>query len=152
MILLNAHSKWLEAVPAQRAATKVLMSVLRYILATYSLPEVIVSDNGSPVTAAEFENFYKMKGIRQLRTLPFHYASNITAERAVALVKAGLKKLATNTITASLVLRQGKDLQQHRFDRFLLSYRRMQQSKTGIAPAEMLVKRSISTSLDEVKP
>ena len=56
-------------------------SALRHIFATRGLPEVIVSDNGSPFTAAEFENFCKMNGIRHLRTPPFHPASNGTAER-----------------------------------------------------------------------
>ena len=70
---------------------------------------------------------------------------------AVALVKAGLSKLATDTITAGLAPHQSRDLQ-HRLDRFLLSYRRTSQSTTGIAPAEMLMKRSILSRLDLVKP
>ena len=104
-----------------------------------------------PFTAAEFENFCKMNGIHHLRTPPFHPASNGAAERAVALIKAGLSKLATDTITAGLVQHQGRDLQ-HRLDRFLLSYRRTPQSTTGIAPAEMLMKRFIHTRQDLVKP
>ena len=151
LVLIDAHSKWLEAVPVQRATAEATTSALRHIFATHGLPEVIVSDNGSPFTAAEFENFCKMNGIRHLRTPPFHPASNGAAERAVALVKAGLSKLATDTITAGLAQHQGRDLQ-HRLDRFLLSYRRTPQSTTSIAPAEMLMKRSIRTRLDLVKP
>ena len=69
----------------------------------------------------------------------------------MALVKAGLSKLATDTITTGLVQHQGRDLQ-HRLDRFLLSYRRTPHSLTGIAPGEMLMKRSIRTRKDLVKP
>ena len=151
LVLINAHSKWLEAVPVQRATAETTISALRHIFATHGLPEVIASDNGSPFTAAEFENFCKMNGIRHLRTPPFHPSSNGAAERAVALVKAGLSKLASDTIAAGLAQRQGRDLQ-HRLDRFLLSYRSTPQSTTGIAPAERLMKRFIRTRLELVKP
>ena len=151
LVLIDAHSKWLEAVPVQRASAKATTSALRHIFVTHGLPEVIVSDNGSPFTAAEFDNFCKMNGIRYLCTPPFHPASNGAAERAVALVKAGLSKLATDIITAGLAQHQGRDLQ-HRLDRFLLSYRRTPQSTIGITSAEILMKRSIRTRLDLVKP
>ena len=92
-----------------------------------------------------------MNGIRPLRTPPFYPASNGAAESVVALVKAGLSKLATDTITAGLTQHQGRNLQ-HRLDRFLLSYRCTPQLTTGIAPAEMLMKRSIRTRLDLSNP
>ena len=72
LVLIDAHSKWLEAVPVVRATAEATTSALRHIFATHGLPEVIVSDNGSQFTAAEFENFCKMNGIRHLRTPPFH--------------------------------------------------------------------------------
>ena len=92
-----------------------------------------------------------MNGIRYLRTLPFHPASNSAAERAIALVKAGLRKLAADTIMASLTQLQGKFLQYH-LKSFFLSCRRTPQSTTGIAPIEMLMKQYIRTSFDLVKP
>ena len=91
--------------------------------ANHGLPEVIVSDNGSPFTAEEFKHFCKINGLCHLRTSPFHPASNDAAERAVALVKAGLSELATDTITAGPAQHRGKDLL-HRLDRFSLGYRR----------------------------
>ena len=43
-----------------------------------------------------------MNGIRHLCTPLFHPALSGAAERAVALVKAGFSKLATDTITAGI--------------------------------------------------
>ena len=83
MVLIDAHSKWLEAVPVQRATAEAT-SALRHIFATHGLPEVIVSDNDSPFTAAEFKNFCKMNSIGHLCKPPFHLASNDVAKRAVA--------------------------------------------------------------------
>ena len=74
----------------QRATAEATTSALRHIFVIHGLPEAIVSDNGSPFTSAEFENICKMNSIRHLRTPPFHPASNGAAERAVALVKAGV--------------------------------------------------------------
>ena len=56
LVLIDAHLKWLEAVPVQRATAEVTTSTLRHIFATHGVPKVIVSDNDSPFTAAEFEN------------------------------------------------------------------------------------------------
>ena len=102
LVLIDAHSKCLESVSVQRATAETTSNALRHIFATHGLPEVNVSDNGSPFTAAEFENFCKMNGIRHLCTPLFHPALSGAAERAVALVKAGFSKLATDTITAGI--------------------------------------------------
>ena len=70
---------------------------------------------------------------------PFHPASHGEAERAVALVKAGLSKVATDIIMASLAQQQGRD-SQHRLDRVFRSCTGAHQSTTDIAPADMQLK------------
>ena len=54
LVLIDAHSKWLEAILVQCATAEATTSALRPIFATHGLSEVIVSDNGSPFRAAEF--------------------------------------------------------------------------------------------------
>ena len=46
LVLIDSHSKWLEAVPVQCATAEATRSALRHIFTTHGLPEVIVSDKG----------------------------------------------------------------------------------------------------------
>jgi transposase InsO family protein len=151
LIIIDAHSKWIEAVPVSHATAESTVTSLRHIFASHGLPEVIVSDNGTPFTSLVFAKFCKNNGIRHLRSPPYHPASNGLAERAVGTVKTGLGKLAIDTVTAGLQQQQGDTLQQ-RLDRFLLAYRRTPQSTTGVAPAELLMNRTLRTRLDLLRP
>ena len=51
-----------------------------------------MSDNGPQFTAQEFEDFCSSNGIKHIRVTPYHPSSNGLAERAVIVVKEGLKK------------------------------------------------------------
>ena len=48
--------------------------------------------------SAEFELFLEKNGVKQLTTAPYHPASNGLAERAVQIVKKGLKKCKDDTL------------------------------------------------------
>ena len=68
------------------------------------------------------------------------FISNGLAERAVRVVKEGLKKQNTS------------DTLTNRLSRVLLSYRITPQSTTGITPAELLFGRNLRSKLDLSKP
>jgi len=53
---------------------------------------VLVTDNGSCFVSSEFENFLLKNGIKHITSAPYHPATNGLAERAVQIVKKGLKK------------------------------------------------------------
>ena len=60
---------------------------LRTLFATHGIPEVLVTDNGTPFTSTEFSEFTRNNGIRHVRVSPFHPSSNGLAERAVKPLK-----------------------------------------------------------------
>ena len=70
---------------------------------------------------------------------PHHPASNGLAERAVQIVKNGLKKLTEGTINS-------------RLSKILFAYRMTPQSTTGVSPSELLLGRRPRCRLDLVKP
>ena len=92
LILVDAHSKWMEVKAVKTATSTTTIEHLRNIFATHGLPEMLVTDNASYFTSQEFQDFTKLNGIRHVTSAPYHPASNGLAERAVQTVKEFLKK------------------------------------------------------------
>jgi len=92
LVLVDAHSKWMEVKAVKAATSASTISQLRSIFATHGIPELLVSDNGSVFTSSEFEEFMRLNGIRHTTSAPYHPATNGLAERAVQTFKSFLKK------------------------------------------------------------
>ena len=137
-VLVDAHSKWLEASVVASTSSEQAIKALRRVFATHGLPEVLVSDNGTAFTSTEFQTFVKRNGFRHVKTAPYHPASNGLAERAVQTVKEALKK-SSGDMEACLI-------------RFLFQYRLTPHSTTGRSPAELLLGRQPRSHLDFMVP
>ena len=107
----------------------------------FGLPEQIVTDNGSAFTSKEFETFLQRNGIQQIRTAPYHPASNGQAERTVQTFKTRLKKMLNEKGTIN-----------QKVHRFLKAHRTTSHSATNCTPAELLFGRWLPTALDIIKP
>ena len=105
LVIVDAHSKWLEAHIVQTANSRATIEKLRSVFATHGLPELLVSDNGSPFTSAEFTAFTQKNGIKHLTSAPYHPASNGLAERAVQTLKTAIKKGPTGVPLETLITR-----------------------------------------------
>ncbi|UYV76695.1 K02A2.6-like [Cordylochernes scorpioides] len=69
LIVVDSHSKWVEAIPMREITARKTIEQLRRLFSAYGLPEEVVSDNGPQFTG-----------------------SNDLAERAVQLIKMALEK------------------------------------------------------------
>jgi transposase InsO family protein len=87
LIIIDAHSKWLDVHCVNTATTEITIAKLRSTFATHSLPEMIVSDNGTVFTSQEFKIFIQRNGIRHVTSALYHPSSNGLAERAVQSFK-----------------------------------------------------------------
>lgn len=139
LVVVDSHSKWIEAIPMDTSTSEATISKLRGLFATHGLPEVLVTDNGRNFTSAEFAEFCKRNCVRHVRTAPYHPASNGLAERAVQVVKEGIKKMKSGDLTVKCA-------------RFLFHYRNTPHSTTGQRPSELMFHRHVRTHLDAVKP
>ena len=121
LVLVDAHSKWIEAHVMSAITSTLTIQCLRRIFATFWLPEVIVTDNGPSLVSEEFEAWLKRNGIRHKTSPPYHPATNGLAERAVQTVKRGVKKMKSGTLSdvdqhsTPKLSDVGKDAQDHAF-------------------------------------
>ena len=93
LIIIDAHSKWIDAMPLRSATAKTTMDALRRFFASFGLPEELVSDNGPQFTSQDFKAFCLNNGIKHTLVAPYHPASNGAAERAVQVVKQAMRKM-----------------------------------------------------------
>lgn len=141
IIVIDAHSKWIEVDKVSSTSAAVLISKLRKIFARFGLPKRIVSDNGPPFTSMELATYLKKNGIEHTLTAPYHPASNGAAENAVRSVKRALKKACIENQDEDMAL-----------SRFLYTYRNTEHSTTGREPAVALLGRRLRGRLDLLRP
>ena len=57
LILIDAHSKWLEVYQMRSITSSTTIEQLRTTFAQFGLPDTVVMDNGPSYTSVEFDNF-----------------------------------------------------------------------------------------------
>ena len=92
LVVINAHSKWIEAWPVHAATSSATIEKLRTLFAQFGLLETIVPDNGTCFMSEEFESLLQANGTKHVTSASYHPASNSLADRAVQIMKNGLKK------------------------------------------------------------
>lgn len=135
LVVVDSFSGWIEALPATTATSATTVELLRTTFARFGLPTCLVSDNGTPFTGAEYQDFVKKNGIRHIRAAPYQPQSNGLAERAVRSVKDGLKRVSGASLTTRLA-------------RWLHMHRRMPSGGRPKSPAEMLLAYQPKVRLD----
>ena len=139
LLVVDAHSKWLEVMMVPSTSSHVTIQKLHTIFATHGLPETLVADNATSFTSSEFKEFVARNGIRHITSAPYHPATNGLAERAVQTFKEGMKTISEGDMET-------------RIARFLFHYRNTPHSTTGVSPAEMLLKRQPRSHLNIMRP
>ena len=79
--------------------------------------------------------------MKHIKSAPYHSCSNGLADRAVQLVKKGLKEK-----------KEGSSYEFNVRTSAIMAYRSTPQSTTGMTPSELLQGRRIRTRLDLLKP
>ena len=67
------------------------INVLREIFARFGIPQQLVSDSCPQFISDEFKQFMAANGIKHIKSLPYHPASNGAAEKMVQTLKLALK-------------------------------------------------------------
>ena len=139
LVLVDAHSKWMEVHLMQSITASKTIESLRIIFSTHGLPRTIVTDNGPTFTSSEFAKFVSSNSIRHIKSSPYHPSTNGLAERAVQSLKQGLKRNLDFPV-------------QERLSKFLFKYRITPHSTTDVPPSELLMGRRLRSRLDCLYP
>lgn len=99
LVLVDAHSKWLDVQIMNSITSETTISRLRSIFATYGLPQQIVTDNGPTFTSEAFKELTKLNGIKHTFSAPYHPSSNGLAERVVQTFKQSLHQVQDENLT-----------------------------------------------------
>ena len=93
LVMVDAYSKWIATSVAKSATTHTTIEELRKLFVDHGLPDSVVTDNGACCTSSELHCFLKRNNVTHIKTPAYHPSSKGLAERAVQVVKAGLKKM-----------------------------------------------------------
>lgn len=141
LILVDAHSKWIEALPMSRTDSLTTITALMSVFSRFGLPSQLVTDNGPPFFAQEFKDYCLNNCIKHVTTAPYRPQGNGAAENAVKTIKKALKR----------AVHSGENVIQALY-KFLLYYRNCDHATTGVPPAVLLTGRLMRTRLDALRP
>lgn len=142
LLLADAYSGWLECWIMSKTDAQAVIAKLRTCFAAFSLPKVVVADNGPPFASEELTCFFKRNGIQFIHSPPYHPRSNSHAERGVRVCKEMLK-------------REGLDCRlpagQAQLDNVLLNYR-VTPRADGVSPYGRVFRQEANTRLSLLRP
>ena len=64
LVVIDTHSKWIEACAMPTATAQTTVQQLRQIFARFGVPESVITDNGPQFAGMEFQEFCRLNGIR----------------------------------------------------------------------------------------
>ncbi|XP_039759571.1 uncharacterized protein K02A2.6-like [Pararge aegeria] len=141
LVILDAHSKWLEVEPVPNTSAATVISCLRKIFARFGLCKVTVSDNGPPFSSSEYLHYLNKNGIKRILVAPYHPSSNGAAENVVKTVKLVLKKAIIENVNLEKALCT-----------FLFTYRNTEHCTTQKEPSVALLGHRLRGRLDLLRP
>lgn len=138
LLVVDAYSKWPEISTISNITSFLTLEILERHFCRFGLPKILVSDNGTQITSAAFREFCEKRGIKHIRTPPYHPQSNGQVERFVDTFKRTVTKIGGRNLMVAL-------------STFLRTYRATL-GPSGKTPAKLFLRRNIRTEISLLRP
>lgn len=135
-VIVDYYSRFIETKILRKTETRNITQALDEIFARFGFPVSLRADNGPQFSSEEFKAFCREKGIKLIFSPPYFPRVNGEVERQMRALKK----------TLSIAYNTGKDWKQELL-LYLFNYRTTPHCVTGVAPAELLLKRSLKDKL-----
>ena len=97
LTVIDHCTGFVEAIPIRNpTAAEVMDGLMTHVISRYSIPEIVISDNGTCFTAHEIQDWMKQLGIEHRRSTSYHPQTNGKIERFHRTLKSLLAKLINN--------------------------------------------------------
>ena len=127
-VVVDSHSKWPEVYEMSTTTMLKTIKKLRFLFASYGLPQQVVTDNGPQFISEKFEVFMKKNGIKHTCSSPYHPSSNRAVEPFNKIFKHSLRANGKDGNTFSLHLSD-----------FLLTYRSTPHAMRNTTPSSLFL-------------
>ncbi|XP_054281352.1 uncharacterized protein K02A2.6-like [Macrosteles quadrilineatus] len=92
LIVCDYFSSFFEVKKVTKCTSEPLITFCKELFARYGIPEVVVSDSGTPLMAQSIHDFAKNWKFKIVLSPPYHHQANGKAESAVKIFKNLLKR------------------------------------------------------------
>lgn len=128
LTVVDQATRYADAAPLRHIDADTVAQALIEMCTRVGFPRTLTSDNGKQFTAATFEAFLRIMGVKHRLTPVYHAQSNGLVERFNGTLKGMLRKLAAE---------QPRDWDQY-LPILLFAYRDAPQASTGLSPFELI--------------
>ena len=113
LVIVDAGSGWIEAIPAGNRTSQTVKVYLSQIFARFGIPRTLVSDNGPEFVSSDLKQLCESLGIKKMEPSIYHPRANGIAERAVQTVKRAIQAWSP-ILNVSFAFFQQRALMTHR--------------------------------------
>ena len=132
-------SKWVEAIPAQKADAKTVIKFLKKnIFCRFGTPRVLISDGGSHFCNAQLQKVLEHYSVRHKVATTYHPQTNGQAE----VSNREIKKILEKTVASS---RKDWSL---KLDEALWAYRTAFKTPTALSPFQLIYGKACHLPVD----
>lgn len=137
LVVIDSYSRWPEIFWTKSMTAEFLMKTFRKCFSREGIPQVLITDNGTPFCVVQVKQWLDSIRCRHLRTAPRHPCLNGIAENFVRTLKSAIKSAHP----------QNADELESFTDNFLRQYHNACHSTTKPSPAVLVKSRALRASL-----
>ena len=130
LLVADYYSRYLEVIKLSSTTSSAVIQAMQAMFARFGIPEYLRSDNGPQYSSEEFKNFTNQFGFLHNTSSPRYPQSNGFAERMVQTAKKLIRRSPNHQLA-------------------LLSYRSTPLSWCNLSPAQLLMGRSLRSTVPQ---